>query len=126
MSYYPRLKMGAAMKEFMVIVLMGVLAFGASAGELTKRTYSRYFEWESSECSKPSAPYIYNLDEYSRWQAENYVDEVERYISCVEAEAQRDYDDARKKMAAAIEEGRDDAIADAESELDSFISNLAR
>ncbi len=112
------------MKTAMFGIVVCALGFGASAGEISKRTYSRYFEWESTECYKPTAPYIYKLDQYTRWEAENYVDEVEQYISCVEAEAQNDFFDAKRKLADAIEEGRDEAIADVQNDLDSFIRDL--
>jgi len=110
------------------LILASIVGFAVSgvieAGELSKRTYSTSFDWESSDCYKPIAPYIYELDEYNKWEAENYVDEVERYIGCVENEAQSDYEIFKKKMAAAIEDGRDEAITDVKFELDNFISGL--
>jgi|GEM_PF-2703983 len=110
-----------------MLVLAGVIFFVPSlvdAGDISKRSYSRYFEWESSDCYQPSAPYIYELDEYNKWEAENYIDDVETYINCVESEAQDDYSDAIKKLASAIEEGRDETIDEAKSELNNFISSL--
>lgn len=104
-----------------LVLLLGTPTF---AGDVTKRSYSRYFEWESTDCYKPDAPYIFELDEFNRWEAENYIDEVENYINCVNDEASTDYDAALRKLADGIEEGRDDAISEVKRELDTFISSL--
>tara|TARA_R110001606_G_scaffold115052_1_gene243004 strand:+ start:802 stop:999 length:198 start_codon:yes stop_codon:yes gene_type:complete len=64
------------------------------------------------------------LDQYNRWQAERYVDDIEQYISCVESEAEADFSEGRKKLADAIEAGRDEAISDAQGELEDFIDGL--
>lgn len=113
------------MKNLVILTLaLFICGQWSFAGDVSKRSYSRYFEWESTDCSKPTAPFIYELDENNQWEAENYLNEVKSYISCLETEAQNDYDDARKKLIQAIEDGRDEAINEAKLELNIFISGL--
>jgi len=108
-------------------LFVGAICFGAVnsyAGDISKRSYSRYFEWESSECYMPSAPYIYELTESNKWEATNFVDEIQSYINCVSNEASEDYRSGVKKLAQGIEESRDEEIQSAEDELESFMSSL--
>ena len=113
------------MKGFILGLLVAALLIGFSeAGDITKRSYSRHFEWESTDCFRPYAPIIFELDQSNRWQAENYINDVDTYITCVNNEAQTDYAEAQKKLAAAIEEGRDNTISIVRSEVDLFVSGL--
>lgn len=112
------------MRQFLIFLLGFGFSITAFAGDITKRSYSRYFEWESTDCYKPSAPYIVELDNWGLSEAETYAAEVNSYINCLEQEAQSDYDEARKRLIEAIEEGRDQAIENAQSEFDDFITEL--
>ena len=100
------------------------IATPLNAGDITKRSYSRTFEWESTDCYKPSAPYIYELDEYNKYEAESYVSEVGSYIDCVNNEASSDYRDAQRRLLSGIEDGRDQAVREATDELELFVSGL--
>lgn len=74
----------------------------AHAGELTRPDETKGFQWKSTECPRPieqrSTPSQTNQDRLM-----NYAREIEIYIDCIQQEAQRDFEDAQRKMQAAIE-----------------------
>lgn len=86
------------------ICLVTALALSAmaQAGELTHPDATKGFQWKSTECPRPieqhSSPGESNQDRLMR-----YARDIEIYIDCIQREAQRDFEDAQRKMQAAIE-----------------------
>lgn len=101
-----------------------MISVEAFAGDLSKRSFSQYFEWNSTDCNLPTEPYIYELDESNKYLALSYIDDIEEYQDCVSREASEDYRENIKQLASAIEEGRDESIEDANEELASFLRRL--
>lgn len=114
------------MKVWLGLIAACLVSSSASAGDLSKRSYSRSFEWESTDCRKPSAPFVYELDSFTRSTVESYLNDVRRYRACVVGEADSDYEAFRKLMAEAIEAGRDEVLSDVDSDVEDLTAAVAR
>ena len=95
----------------------------ANAGSLGYTSVTSYMDWEP-DCSKPYVPsfYISSVEDYNDavYEFNNYVSEVESYLSCVADEAESDTGAAAR----AIQNGAEKARSEVISELDSVRSNL--
>ena len=101
-----------------------MIGLWAYAGEISKSSYSSYFEWQSSDCYKPNAPMVFELDDFTRMQIESYLDNVKDYKRCVQNEAEADYSDAMEKLADAMDEGIEEANFDVDTDLRSLETTL--
>lgn len=109
-----------------IVGLAAVVVSGAPAwtGDLGSRNVRRSMGWESSNCFRPSEPYFYVSDADSFNLAvdefNNYVEEMRQFITCVNDEAA---DDANT-VVRAIEDGRDEEVSNATSEVENVKASL--
>lgn len=89
----------------------------SDAGEISKSSFSGGYSWETTECYKPSAPVIFEIDDNARMLVEMYLDDVESFKDCVQREGQRDYLAETSELSDAIEEGIEEAFSDVNRDL---------
>lgn len=112
------------MKQLLALSILLGAAEVAQAGEVSKRAYSRNYEWESTDCYKPTVPMVFSLDEFTQMQIESYLDDVAEFKQCVEAEAESDFTEASRKIADAMQEGIDRAHSEVNSDLRSLETSI--
>lgn len=82
-----------------ITLAAALLASGsAAAGDIWRPDRGGDFTWASTECAKPSRPFIRKGDPARQAHLQDYARRVEIYIDCIKREAQRDFDRAQLDM----------------------------
>lgn len=90
------------MKYLASLLIILSISSPAYAGEITRADEYSDFKWKSSECLKPIfGPARAGQSENDR--VVEYAREVDKYIACIQAEAQRDFERAQQEMYDAVQ-----------------------
>lgn len=86
----------------LITAMMGC-ASPALSGEIIRESATSDFEWKSTECRRPTKPYVRQSDPAGQAHMQDFAMKVAVYLDCLKTEAQRDFDRAQTEMHQAIQ-----------------------
>lgn len=89
--------------RFLIITALLGFATPSFAGDITRADPGADFEWKSTECIRPSRPFLTKGAPQAQEKMQAYALKVSYYIDCLKQEAQRDFDKAQMDMQIAVQ-----------------------
>lgn len=96
-------------KFIIAAVVCIIVTQAASAGSIGYTRISSYMDWEA-DCSKPYEPSFFEYDQYAIDEFNRYVEDMKRYIHCIQSEAESDLKTLQQAIVDSLDNQQSEAI----------------